>query len=224
MYIDVFESNIYVVQFLKSAENIAGYMVLTGNGQLAPPTILDKIAKYDKRLKLLNRINFDIIDRTAIRLLYARKKTLDKISKEIIETTSDVETAIMYLQAENLVTQDQNTFSINTDLLSLVNLTKKYVDSKYALELMLSPYLERRVEYTFIKYVADRFRLKLNTTTKKLIQRASKLFPSVLKFVLTADNTRYVTGHDSIQQIQSEKKRQEFEQSSFYSFSFEIYF
>jgi len=184
MYIDVFESNIYVVQFLKSAENIAGYMVLTGNGQLAPPTILDKIAKYDKRLKLLNRINFDIIDRTAIRLLYARKKTLDKISKEIIETTSDVETAIMYLQAENLVTQDQNTFSINTDLLSLVNLTKKYVDSKYALELMLSPYLERRVEYTFIKYVADRFRLKLNTTTKKLIQRASKLFPSVLSSFL----------------------------------------
>jgi len=227
-YIDIFQSQIYIIQLLAFEGKIQSYLILSGKGHLVDPNIQRKIAKLDKNLKGIPMLNLEIISKVTMNLLDLKRKTSEEISEQITETNQDVESSISYLISEKLAESKEidgiRFFSIKTDLPSLQKLVTRYVNSNMVFEFMSTPYIDNMINSKFKDYVCSRFLIDVDEEVSKVITRAAKIFPSVLEFMLFGDNSFYKNNFKNVERLEDANVKQKWHKERLYPFMNQIMF
>jgi tetratricopeptide (TPR) repeat protein len=204
-YLVYTESGVFIVQILLVGGRPSHYLLLTGKGELVHKTIEEEIAKLDKTIKSLVKIDLQILDSVTINLLDLKKKSIAQISREINQTENDVSIAIEELRLSKILNQEsvngENVFSMMTDMETLTKLTLKYAFSSRKYDFMSSAYVENTVNDAFGVYVKDRYKLALDRDKTSMLIVVCRIFPSILYFTLLGDNSSYVRNHEHLEEL-----------------------
>jgi Tetratricopeptide repeat len=204
-YLVYTEPGLFVVQILLVGGKPSHYLMMTGSGELVHRTIESEILKLDKTLRSLIRFDLKILESVILKLLDLGKRSIPKISKDLNETEHDVSVAVQELKSVGLLNEEsvngEVVFSLKTDMETLSELVSKYalVPRKY--DFMSSKYVENTVSETFAKYVKDRFKLELDQDQTNMMIVGSRIFPSVLYYLLFTDNSNYLCNYQHRQKI-----------------------
>jgi len=217
-YIVVYQSDLYIVQFLASGDEVTSYMILKGTGNLVSSPITNEISKLDKELKKLTKLNLNITKKVTLNLLDLKAKTIENISNYIQETIHDVNVAIGDLQIQRIViSPDSNgestevTHMINTDIPSLITLTQRFAFDVNKFHLMSSPYIDTVVNDKFADYVIERYKISADENIRSAIIKSARIFPSILHFLLLGDTSSYQHFYNSKQKFQERPDAEQFD-------------
>lgn len=133
----------------------------------------------------------------------------------IFDRSTDTQAMLNELRADNLVTGDSNgAYCLKADLETLTELTKRFAETPERFQFTESPYVQSLIDQSFGKLIGHRFKLNFDSQSESVLLLSSKLFPSVLKFSLTADTTRFVNNYEHILRLNlDEEKRKHWSRS-----------
>jgi tetratricopeptide (TPR) repeat protein len=194
-YIIFIEFRPYFVQIYRINEESQRFVILTGEGNLASRTIYDQILKLDSEISGIPMVNLEILDKVILSLLDRNIKSQKQISEEITETYDNVKFALEDLKSDDIldikIQKSEEIFSLKEDIVTLTKLVKRFYNSKYQFTFMSSKYLENSINDEYLDHLSDRFKIDFEKDHKTMLLRSSKIFPSVLYYLLLSDVTPY---------------------------------
>jgi hypothetical protein len=142
--IDVFQSDVFIMQNLRVGGETTSYMILKGNGNVVPLSVMEEISKLDNDLKNYSRLNPSITRKVTLNLLDLKLKSCKTIAVEIKETIEDVRVALNDLRLQKIVIQHKDStgatdiFSISQDLDTLRTMTERFASENNRFSFMSS--------------------------------------------------------------------------------------
>jgi tetratricopeptide (TPR) repeat protein len=218
-----YDSQLYVVQTLRTGGAASHFMILTNEGELVNKQVEDAIVRLDFDLRSLSRIDA-IQEKVILALLDSDSKTPSELASSLGENEKNVAIALDELSFMGLLTghkeNETKAFALNTSIETLTTLVNRFASTDKKYPLMSSKYLEKVLNDEYAKHVKDRFKLDLDSDLTKMLIMASRIFPSVLHYLLLGDNTPYLTSYQHLQQLQNtggtRKRLTELSQSPFF--------
>jgi hypothetical protein len=142
--IDVFQSDVFIMQNLRVGGETTSYMILKGNGNVVPLSVMEEISKLDNDLKNYSRLNPSITRKVTLNLLDLKLKSCKTIAVEIKEMIEDVRVALNDLRLQKIVIQHKDStgatdiFSISQDLDRLRTMTERFASENNRFSFMSS--------------------------------------------------------------------------------------
>lgn len=199
-YIVFIEFRPYFVQIYRINDESLRFSILTGEGNLASKAIYDQISKLDGELSRIPLVDLEIVDKVILSLLDMNKKSQKQISEEITETYDNVKFALEDMKSDNILESEiQNSeeiFSLNEDITTLTKLVKRFYDSKSQFIFMSSKYLENSINDKYLDYLSNRFKIDFEKDYKTMLLRSSKIFPTVLYYLLLSNVASYTNYYE----------------------------
>lgn len=174
------------------------FTVLSAKGEEVQKYIIEGLINVDPKIKKLIPINLNIHTKVILCLSDKKTKTLNQISKEIGESSSDVELALFTLKQNDKIQLIENGYRINNELDIFIILSKEFLTSTHKVEYFRSNYVQANIDDRLINYIKTRFYMDFEDGQKEVIAKLLKISPSALLQSLTHPTDIYKTGFQQI--------------------------
>lgn len=174
------------------------FTVLTAKGMEVQKYIIDELIKVDSQIKKLTPINLSARTKIIISLCDNYERTIDEISTEIEESSTDVEIEISTLIKKEIVLESKGKYRLSNELETFTTLSKEFLTSKNRTEYFRGVYAQGNIDSRLVNYIQTRFFIQFEDEQKKAIIKILKISPSAFLKSLTEPTEMFRTGYEQI--------------------------
>lgn len=207
----------YWVQIIKDADdNEVACTVLDKDGKIPSKLICREIGKLDPALQNLTLFSLAIRGDLLKKLFDGKKRSLDKLARELDVSLKDIEIEIKRLKKENIINEQsaesEIKYYLRKDFSAFLRLAEEFLESDDQLEFMASNYCRNLIGQRVSEYAGDRFHVIFDKDEKIAVSRLLSVSPSALNWALFSDTSLYDKTQEHAESVKvSDEDRQRLE-------------